>query len=376
MIYLDCAATALQKPREVAQAMTAALRQCASPGRGSYPASARAADVAFRCRDALAQLLGADSPEQVVFTSNATHALNIAIRTLVRPGDQVVVSGYEHNAVTRTLASIPEVSVKVAVGELFSQAGDLDAFSRQIDERTKAVICTHVSNVFGYILPVDNIAALCRERGVPLIVDASQSAGTLPVSVRRWEAAYVGLPGHKGLCGPQGTGVLVCGDREAPVPLLTGGSGSESLNQQMPDFLPDRLEAGTHNMPGIAGLLAGVQFVSRRGTDAILRHERQLSDRLAGELSLIPGVRVVRPETPGQRTGVLSFLVEGQDCEVLGNALADRGIALRAGLHCAPLAHRTAGTLETGTLRASVSPFTTPGEVDALAATLRSCLGK
>ncbi|MCD8385205.1 MAG: aminotransferase class V-fold PLP-dependent enzyme [Clostridiales bacterium] len=376
MIYLDCAATALQKPPEVTWAMAAALREYASPGRGSYPASARAADVAFRCREALAQLLGADSPEQVVFTSNATHALNIAIRTLVQPGDRVVISGYEHNAVTRTLASIPEVAVQVAVGGLFDQAGDLAAFSQQIDGDTKAVVCTHVSNVFGYILPIDGIAALCRDRDVPLIVDASQSAGILPVSAKQWGTAYVGLPGHKGLCGPQGTGVLVCGDGQTPVPLLTGGTGSESLNQQMPDFLPDRLEAGTHNMPGIAGLLAGVQFIRRKGTDAILCHERQLSDRLAGALSLIPGIRVFRPKEANQRTGVLSFLAEGQDCEVLGDTLAASGISLRTGLHCAPLAHRTAGTLETGTLRASISPFTTPGEVDALAAVLRSCLEK
>ncbi|MCC8182508.1 MAG: aminotransferase class V-fold PLP-dependent enzyme [Clostridiales bacterium] len=368
MIYLDCAATALQKPPEVAQAMVAALRQCASPGRGSYPAADRAAEIAFQCREALARLLGADSPEQVVFTSNATHALNIAIRSLVRRGDRVVISGYEHNAVTRTLVSIPEVSIQVAVGGLFDQAGDLEVFARQIDENTKAVICTHVSNVFGYILPIDGIASLCRERGVPLIVDASQSAGILPVSAKRWGAAYVGLPGHKGLCGPQGTGVLICGDGQTPAPLLTGGTGSESLNQQMPGFLPDRLEAGTHNMPGIAGLLAGVQFINREGTDAIACHERRLSDRLAGKLSLTPGVRVIRPEKPELRTGVLSFVAEGQDCEVLGEALAARGICLRAGLHCAPLAHCTAGTLETGTLRASISPFTSSAEVDALAA--------
>ncbi|MCD7803070.1 MAG: aminotransferase class V-fold PLP-dependent enzyme [Clostridiales bacterium] len=376
MIYLDCAATALQKPPEVARAMTAALGQCASPGRGSYPASARAAEVAFRCREALAQLLGADSPEQVVFTSNATHALNIAIRSLVQPGDTVVVSGYEHNAVTRTLASIPEVAVRVAVGGLFDQAGDLEAFSRLICRDTKAVVCTHVSNVFGYILPIDGIAALCRERGVPLIVDASQSAGILPVSAKRWGAAYVGLPGHKGLCGPQGTGVLVCGGGQTPVPLLAGGTGSESLNQKMPDFLPDRLEAGTHNMPGIAGLLAGVQFTRRKGTDAILCHERRLSDRMAGALSRIPGVRVIRPQEADRRTGVLSFLAQGQDCEVLGASLTARGISLRTGLHCAPLAHRTAGTLETGTLRASVSPFNTPGEVDDLAVALAGCLEK
>lgn len=372
MIYLDCAATALQKPPEVARAMAQAVARYASPGRGSYSAAAGAAQAAFRCRTALSELLGGAGPEQIIFTSSATHSLNIAIRSLVHPGDQVVISGYEHNAVTRTLESIPNVEVRVAAGALFSQEEDLEAFRTQISEETRAVICTHVSNVFGYILPVEEIAALCRERKVPLIVDASQSAGVLPVNTEGWGAEYVALPGHKGLCGPQGIGVLVCGKNSDPVPMITGGTGSESRLQQMPAFLPDRLEAGTHNMPGVAGLYAGMQFVRRVGTERILAHERMLMTRLKKQLTGIPRVSVLAPSQSGQQTGVLSFRVEGKECETVAEALGQRGIALRAGLHCAPLAHLRAGTLETGTIRASVSPFNRAKDIDALCAVLRN----
>lgn len=373
MIYLDSAATSLQKPPEVANAMVWALRNCASPGRGSYQAAALAANTAFQCRSALAELLGAAGPEQVIFTSSATHALNIAIGSLVHPGDRVVLSGYEHNAVTRTLAAIPNVQQQVAVGALFDPASDLDAFQRALQQPTAAVICTHVSNVFGYILPIPEIAALCRERQVPLIVDASQSAGILPVQLDAWGAQYVALPGHKGLCGPQGIGVLLCGRNCEPTPLLAGGTGSESLLQAMPDFLPDRLEPGTHNLPGIAGLLAGVRFIRQQGTPRLLRQEQNLIRQLRQLLAPLPGLELICPEDPALATGVLSFRLRGQDCEQAATALARKGIALRAGLHCAPLAHRTAGTLESGTLRASVSPFTQPRELCVLAREVR-CL--
>lgn len=376
MIYLDAAATTLQKPPEVARAMAQAVSGCASPGRGGYPASAAAGALAFRCRSALAELLNASGPEQIVFTSSATHGLNIAIRSLVRPGDQVVISGYEHNAVTRTLASIPKVETRVAATELFSQQADVEAFRSAIDRQTKAVICTHVSNVFGYILPVADIATLCQDRNVPLIVDASQSAGILDVETEKWGAAYVALPGHKGLYGPQGTGVLVCGSGSDPTPLLTGGTGSESRLQQMPDYLPDSLEAGTHNMPGIAGLYAGVSFVRRTGTERILRHEQGLIAYAANRLAALPNTELFLPQPHELCTGVLSFRLVGKDCETVAEHLAQQGIALRAGLHCAPSAHRLAGTLETGTVRVSVSAFTERNELNMLAYALRNKMEK
>ena len=361
MIYFDAGATTLQKPEAVGRAMYQAVSTLSSPGRGSYPATRRAEETDLQCRLAAAELFGVEDPERVVFTSCATHGLNIAIRTLVRPGSRVVISGYEHNAVTRPLHAIPDVELVVADGPLFDPAAMVEQFRRALDRRADAVICTHVSNVFGYALPVAEIAALCREKGVPFVLDASQSAGVLPVHMASLGAAFIAMPGHKGLYGPQGTGLLLCGSD--PAPLLYGGTGSQSLLQAMPRELPDRLEAGTHNMPGIAGLLEGLRFVQRRGVDAIAAHESELGRYAARRLAEIPGVEVFAG--PAQ-TGVVSFRAAGRDCEELGEALAARGIALRAGLHCAPLAHRTAGTLETGTVRFSPSVFNRRQEVDAL----------
>lgn len=226
------------------------------------------------------------------------------------------------------------------------------------------MICTHVSNVFGAVLPVEDIARCCRETDTPLIVDASQSAGVLPVDLAGWGAAFVAMPGHKGLYGPQGTGLLLCGAEGKP--LLYGGTGSMSRLQDMPPDLPDRLEPGTHNMPGIAGLLEGIRFVRRQGVESIAARERQVALRAARGLESLPGVRVLRDGDFRNQTGVVSFVTEGRDCEAVGEALARRGIALRAGLHCAPLAHRTAGTLDTGTLRLSASFFNTLDQADRL----------
>ena len=225
------------------------------------------------------------------------------------------------------------------------------------------MICSHGSNGFGFIQPGEAIAALCRSRGIPFVIDASQSAGVLPLDMAALGAAFIAMPGHKGLYGPQGTGVLLCGKDVETATLLEGGTGSMSLQQTMPDFLPDRLEAGTHNMPGIAGLLAGVRFVRSRGEGAICRHERLLALAAAEGLRRLPGVRVyARPDLADQ-TGVVSFTAEGQEPESLAAALAERDIAVRAGLHCAPLAHRTVGTVDTGTVRASFSHWNTPEEV-------------
>ena len=255
MIYFDAGATTLQKPERVRRAMYRAAAAMSSPGRGSYPATRLAEETDFRCRSLAAALFDVEDPACVVFTSSATHGLNIAIKTLVKPGCRVVISGYEHNAVTRPLHGIPNVELTVIDAPLFRPESMLAEFEQALDAGADAVICTHVSNVFGYRLPVEGIAALCRRRGVPFVLDASQSAGMLPVSMRELGAAFIAMPGHKGLYGPQGTGLLLCGHEAQP--LLEGGTGSQSLLQHMPQELPDRLEAGTHNMPGIAGLLEG-----------------------------------------------------------------------------------------------------------------------
>ena len=362
MIYLDSAATTLQKPAAVARASAWAIDHLASPGRGGHRPAMAAADTAFACREEAAALFHVPEPEQVVFTFNATHGLNIAIRTLVRPGSRVVISGYEHNAVTRPLHAIPDLELRVARSPLFDRAAALEAFRQELDRGADAAVCTHVSNVFGFILPLEEIAKLCRERGVPLIVDASQSAGCLPLDFGALGAAFAAMPGHKGLYGPQGTGLLLCG--ADPEPLLAGGTGSESRLQTMPAFLPDRLEAGTHNMAGLTGLLEGLRFVRRRGVENIAAQESLLIRTMGEGLGEIPGVRTFLARDPMAQSGVLSFQLEDMDCEQAGEQLGEAGFALRAGLHCAPLAHESAGTLDRGTIRASLSVFNTHREVE------------
>ena len=364
MIYLDNAATTFQKPPQVYAAVAGAFSTMTSPGRGGYGAAMAAADALYHCRKLAGQLFDAD-PEQVVFTMNATHGLNIAIKTLVGPGDTVVVSGFEHNAVMRPLCGLG-AELRVAGRRLYDREGLLRDFDKAVTPQVRAVVCTHVSNVFGWQLPVDEIAELCARRGVPLIVDASQSAGILPVSLRRWRAAFVAMPGHKGLYGPQGTGILLCGQN--PKPLLEGGTGSQSRLYSMPEELPDRAEAGTHNVPGICGLAAGLQFLRDTGVDAVLRHEQQLLELFAAGLQPLEGLR---PYTGRNQVGVLSVVFRNMDCEEAAGRLADADIAVRAGLHCAPLAHESAGTVESGTVRFSFSAFTTEAEIrrtlDALA---------
>lgn len=365
LAYLDSAATTLQKPVTVRRAMLRAMEHMASPGRGGHRPAMRAAETAFRCREAAAELFSLADPENVIFTLNATHALNLAIKSVVKPGDTVVVSGYEHNAVTRPLKALG-CKIKIARAPLFDREAMLAAFDEQITQEVSCVACTHVSNAFGFILPVEEIAKLCRERGVPMILDASQSAGTLPVRMDELGCAFIGMPGHKGLYGPQGTGLLLRGDGWETKPLLEGGTGSLSANQEMPDFLPDRLEAGTHNVPGIAGLLEGIRFVKSRGEAAILRRERELLRQAATGLSALPGVTLYTARRPETQAGVLSFTVKGVDCETVGEELGRRDVAVRSGLHCAPYAHESAGTLKTGTVRASFSDFNTPADVRRL----------
>ena len=362
MIYLDSAATTLQKPPGVASAVLGAMERMASPGRGGYSAAMEAAELVFSCRRMAAELFDVPDPANVVFTANATHGLNIAIHTLVKPGSTVLISGYEHNAVTRPLHMIPGVTIKTATAAPFDRIGMMTAFQEKLTAEVSAVIVTHVSNVFGFVLPIQAISQLCQFRQVPLIVDASQSAGCLPVSMKQLGADFIAMSGHKGLYGPQGTGLLLCGCQ--PDSILAGGTGSDSAIQTMPDYLPDRVEAGTHNVPGIAGLLEGLRFVRNTGTERIRAHEVDLIRKTALALMELPGIRVFQSCDPSAQTGVLSFQSKGKDCEEVGEWLGQRGIAVRAGLHCAPVAHESAGTLEKGTVRVSVSAFSTQKHVE------------
>ena len=363
MIYLDCAATTLQKPIAVSNAAAQSINHFASPGRGGHRPAIEAGEVVYRCREEAAKLFDVPNPEQVVFTFNATHGLNLAIKSLVKPGAVVLISGYEHNAVTRPLAAIPNVEIRCVRESLFDQKAFLERFEQEISCKVDVVVCTHVSNVFGYILPIQEIAKLCREHSVPLIIDASQSAGVLPISLKASGASFIAMPGHKGLYGPQGTGILLC-NCECPETLIEGGTGSLSRRQTMPEFLPDRLEAGTHNVPGIAGLLEGIKFVRKTGVDTIFLHEEKLICYAAKRLRERDDITVFADEKSRCQSGVCSFVSDGMDCETVGNLLGERGIAVRAGLHCAPCAHQTVRTLESGTVRISVSLFNDLREID------------
>lgn len=370
MIYLDCAATSLQKPPAVARAAFNAIQTKASPGRGCHAPAMRAADSVLSCRMALDSYFNVGDPERVIFTSSATHALNIAVNSLVSAGDTVVISGYEHNAVVRPLKALNAV-IRVAGSPLFDQEAMLNTFRRELPT-AKCAVCTHVSNVFGYVLPIKEIAALCKRFGVPLIIDASQSAGVLPIDFSELEAAFIAMPGHKCLLGPQGTGVLLCG--RAGEPLIFGGTGSSSTNTSMPDFLPDRQEAGTHNVPGICGLEQGVRYLSRLPKGAVLSHEQRLMRQFADAVCDIPGLRIFLAEDMSMQTGVLSVVSDRLDCDELASRLGESGVCVRSGLHCAPLAHKTVGTLESGTVRFSFSPFNTAQEIKTAAGILKKIL--
>ena len=344
MIYLDNGATSFPKPPSVREAVRWAMENCTNPGRGGYRSAMAAAELVYRCRETAAAMFSCQ-PEQVAFTSNCTHGLNIAISTLVQPGDPVLISGFEHNAVTRPLHAL-QARLAVAGRRLFDWEDTLSQWEDGLKKGVKAAIFTHVSNVFGYILPIAQMAALCRQYGVPFIVDAAQSAGMIDVNFEELGADFLAMPGHKGLLGPQGTGMLLCSS--LPKPLICGGTGSLSLEQAMPDFLPDRLEAGTVNVPGIAGMLAGMRYVNRAGMRNIFTRQIHQADLCIRDLRKL-GLQVF---AGAHQSGTVSFL-PGMDCQEAAERLSSQGIALRAGLHCAPLAHEQAGTLQTGTLRVS-----------------------
>lgn len=362
MIYLDHGATSFPKPPAVCRAVGEAMARCANPGRGSHEAARAGAEVLFGCREAAGELFHIQ-PEHVVLTMNCTQGLNMAIRTLVRPGDRVVISGFEHNAVTRPLQGMG-ARIAVAGRRLFDWEDTLRAFRRALDKGAKCAVFTHVSNVFGYILPIREMARECRKRGIPYIIDAAQSAGTAALDFEDLGADFIAMPGHKGLLGPMGTGLLLCGRKIRP--FLMGGTGSESESQTMPDFLPDRGEAGTLNVPGFAGLEAGIRLVLEEGPEAIGAREAALAVSAVRELGRI-GYEVF---SGPRQLGTVSFRGK-EDCQTLCDRLP--GVALRAGLHCAPLAHKSAGTLDTGTVRVSFGWNSKPEDLEAL---LHGLVGK
>lgn len=369
MIYLDNAATTFPKPPQVLRAMTGVMEKLgANPGRGGHRLSLQAGRVVESCREAAAALLGVPGPERVIFTRCCTESLNLAITGLVRPGGEVICSHGEHNAVMRVLARLVArgmITVKVLQPD---ERGLLapETLRAAIGPRTQLVVICHASNVTGVIQPVAALGAVCREKGVPLLVDAAQTAGVLDVTLEGLNADLLAMPGHKGLLGPHGTGLLALREGIDPEPLLVGGTGSASESVHQPPLLPDRYESGTMNLPGIAGLLAGLTWVRGR-REEIAAREHMLNERLRSQLADVPGLTVLGHDD-APRVGITSVVPAHGDSGLLADGLDASGVAVRSGLHCAPAIHAWLGTLDSGAARFSVGPFTTLREVDDAAA--------
>jgi cysteine desulfurase/selenocysteine lyase len=377
LLYFDNAATSWPKPEEMQSAMNRYLREIGgSPGRSGHRLSIEAGRIVLEAREALAQLFGVNDPFRIVFTKNATEALNIAFRGLLNAGDHVITSSMEHNSVMRPLRTLEGEGVEVSVLPC-SVRGELDpaTIPPAIRPNTKAIILTHASNVTGTILPIGQAGRVAREHGLVLIVDAAQTAGVLPIAVEAMGIDLMAFTGHKSLFGPPGTGGLYIreGLETGIRPLMAGGTGSRSEFEEQPLFLPDKFEAGTPNTIGLAGLAAGVSWVLARGVETIRAHEEALTGRFMRGLQEIPGIDLYGPADPSCRTAIVSFNIPGLTPAEAAQELDERfAIMSRPGLHCAPAAHRTIGTFPRGTVRFSFGLFNRETEIDAALEAVRT----
>jgi len=369
MIYLDNAATSWPKPPGVARAMSNAItRGMGNPGRTSHRLSMDAALMVQECRENLAQMFAIANPLRICFTSNATEALNLAIKGVLLPGAHVICSSMEHNSVWRPLVALEERGVELTiVGAGSDGVTDVASVERSIKDNTKLIAVLHASNVNGAIQRIAEIGRLARERGIAMLVDAAQTAGSIPIDVEAMHIDLLAFPGHKGLLGPQGTGGLYVSERVHLRPLKEGGTGSDSNSPHPPLYYPDRMESGTLNVPGIAGLNQSARYLLRKGVVQVARREATLTQRLLTGLKKIDGVTVYGPPAELRRAAVVSFNLRCVDPVIVANELERLGdIACRPGWHCAALAHRTQGTQDSGTVRLSPGPFTKMTEIETV----------
>lgn len=368
-IYLDNASTSFPKPPQVAQAMFDYVTGCGcNIGRGGYEGAYQAEETVLRTRQQLCRLFHGPDSRCVAFTKNITESLNVLLKGLLRPGDHVLVSAMEHNAVMRPLTQLTRRGVTFdripcrPDGTLMTER--LPGLLR---ENTRAVVMLHASNVCGTLLPAAEVGAFCRENGLLFLLDTAQTAGAFPIDMEAIGADALAFTGHKGLMGPQGTGGFLLRPELAAElePLLSGGTGSASHSEEVPSFLPDRFEAGTLNLPGIMGLHAALTWLEETGIDAIRAHEQALTGRFLRGAASIPNLRLVGLAGAENRAAVVPVVPENTDPTFVADALGrEFGIQVRVGLHCAPNAHRTLGTFPTGTIRFSFGPYNTPGQVD------------
>lgn len=376
MIYLDNAATSFPKPAAVTEEMMRCMKQYAgNPGRGSHSLSLAAAEKVFECRERIAHLFDADAPEYVFFTMNTTQSLNLVLKGLLHRGDHVILSDMEHNAVFRPIYGMAQAGM-IEYDCFRSMVGDPQRtplricanIAKLIRPNTRLVVLAHTSNLCGATLPLKEIGTFCRRHGLLLVVDGAQSAGREHISMKSMNIDALCVPGHKGLMGPQGCGFVILRQGLTIQTLIEGGSGVNSLDGVMPELPPERYEAGTLPLPAIAGLSEGIRLITERGVATIAEHELALFRRARELLKRIHGITLHASEYEG---GTLLFTLRDRSSEEVARALNDRGICVRGGYHCAPLAHKTLGTIDGGAVRASFGAFNTFHCVDALAFALR-----
>lgn len=378
MIYLDNAATTGRKPPEVAEAVAKAISSAGNAGRGAHGATLQAARIVYRTRELLAELLGTSHPEQIAFTCNATESLNIAINGLFHKGDHVITTVCEHNSVLRPLYRKEKEGVELTIvpfDKRFPENEgriDYDFLENSCKENTKAIVITNASNVTGNITDLKRVSSFAKKRGLLLIVDASQTAGVLPIQVEEQGIDVLCFTGHKGLLGPQGTGGIYVREGLELSPLKVGGSGVQSFLEEHPRKMPTALEAGTLNVHGIAGLKAALEYIKEETVENIREKEMHLWKRFEEQVREIPGVTVYGNPNPESRVGIVALNIGKLDSGEVSDWLwEDYEIAVRPGAHCAPLLHKALGTVRQGAVRFSFSHYNTEQEIDVAAAALR-----
>jgi cysteine desulfurase family protein len=366
-IYLDNAATSHPKPEEVYRTMAKYLRAGGSAGRGSYRGSLDAGRLLFETREALAELFSVADSANFIFTANATAAINQALFGLLKPGDRVVTTDIEHNAVVRPLRALQDRGIDVVKVASDQQTGRVDQAALQqacSEQSTRLLLMTCCSNVSGALQPFAGLGNWCRERGIIFMLDGSQAAGSIPINLSELQVDLFAAPGHKGLLGPQGTGLLYCAPGLELTPLIYGGTGAQSESDLQPALMPEHLESGTYNLPGIAGLHSALCYLLKVGVTAIRQRELSHIEQLYDGLTAIPGAEIYGPATTTERGTVISFNLGDRDPSEIGFLLAQQDIAVRTGLHCAPDAHRSLGTFPRGTVRISPGYFTTEQQIE------------
>ena len=367
MIYLDNAATTFPKPEAVYDSMMDCMKNyCANPGRAGHKLAMKAAREIYDTRENIAKLFNIDNPMNIVFTNNATDSLNLAIKGVVSTGDHIITTSMEHNSVIRPIKALEKLGIENTIVECDKEGFlDINNLEKAIKPNTRLIVTTHASNVCGTLIDIKAVSEVAKSNNILYLVDASQTAGVYNIDLKEIEADMVAAPGHKGLLGPQGTGILYIREGLNLDILKEGGTGSKSEDLFQPEFLPDKYESGTHNTPGIVGLNEGIKFIFNEGIDKIKQHEEELCKYMLERLEEVPNIKIYGPKDASKRASVITINIGNMDSGEITFLLdSEYNIATRSGIHCAPLAHKTLGTLEQGAVRFSLGYFNTKEDID------------